>query len=221
MNDKPSPADVACQRLGKLLDELAKQGVTQNQVAERAGIPATYLSDVKRGQRPLGELFARRIGEEFAVDYRWLLGQTGTMDSLARSDENAVQETTALWLPVFPHPVQGPPRELAEWDGSCVEVCGAAAARVRTAYHPYALRFGKNDHQGRLRRNDLLLISQQESSKAEIHVIRVRGKLFLARRERDAWTRLAEGKRLSLDAAVVGHCVGILWGPLVDAMSGE
>ena len=53
------------------------------------------------------ELFARRLADEFGVDFRWLLGEIGTMDSLQLGSDVMVEEETGLWLPVFLHPVEG------------------------------------------------------------------------------------------------------------------
>ena len=74
--DQPdNMAPVRQERLEKLLQILAQQGQSQNHVAQRAGVPASYLSDVKKGNRSMTELFARRMAEEFRVDYRWLLAK--------------------------------------------------------------------------------------------------------------------------------------------------
>ncbi len=72
---------LAARRLRELLQSLSDQGISQAQVARRAIVPAQHLSGVKNSRRPLTELFARRLGEEFGVDYYWLLG---LQDSPAR-----------------------------------------------------------------------------------------------------------------------------------------
>ena len=133
MSNDPSVEDseIARQRLGEFLKQLTTKGLTQLEVARRTNIPAQYLTDLKKGTRPLTELFARRLGDAFQVDHRWFLGESGTMDTLRLGQEVAKETSSRIWLPVFPHPVQGPPKSLAKWDGSSVEVCGAAAARVR------------------------------------------------------------------------------------------
>lgn len=203
------------QRLEKLLQVLAQKGLSQNQVAQRAGVPAPYLSDVKKGTRAMTELFARRLAEEFRSDYRWLLGDVGTMDSLELGQEVVDEESTGLWLPVFLHPVRGRPRSLPEWDGASVEVCGAAAARARTATEPYVLRFLADDHAGRLRKHDLVLISQAVNDRAEIHVIRIRRGMYLARKNPSGhWERVAEAGPINDKVDVLGHGLGIVWGSL-------
>ena len=202
-------------RLTKMLQLLSEKGVTQSFVAKRVRMPAPYLTDMKRGHRPLTELFARRLADEFGVDFQWLLGETGTMDSLQLGSEVTVDESTSVWLPVFPHPVQGPPRSLSKWDGSCVEVCGAAAARIRVATDPYVLRFGRDDHAGRLKRDDLLLISQSMGDSAEFHVVRIRRGLYLARRiKAGVWQRVADKTVIRNDLEIVGHVMGIVWAAL-------
>lgn len=203
------------QRLEKLLQLLSRKGHSQNQVAQRVGVPASYLSDVKSGGRPMSELFARRLAGEFRLDYRWLLGDVGTMESLELGQELANEESTSIWLPLFQHLVQGRPRSLPDWDGACVEVCGAAAARARTAVDPYVLHFVADDHGGRLRKHDLLLISQALDELAEIHVIRIRRGMYLARKSpAGQWERLAEPGPIRDKVEVVGHGLGIVWGPL-------
>jgi transcriptional regulator with XRE-family HTH domain len=201
------------QRLEQLLQLLAQKGHSQNQVAQRAGVPASYLSDVKKGNRAMTELFARRMAEEFHVDYRWLLGDTGTMDSLELGRTVVDEESTSVWLPLFLHPVRGQPRSLPDWDGACVEVCGAAAARARTATEPYVLHFLADDHAGRLRKHDLVLISQAVNDLAEIQVIRLRRGMFLARKTpAGQWERLAESGPIGDKVEVMGHGLGIVWG---------
>ena len=203
------------QRLERLLEVLSGKGVTQSAVAKRVGMPAPYLTDMKKGHRPLTELSARRLAAHFGLDHRWLLGETGSMDSLHLGSEVTVDESTSIWLPVFGHPVEGPPRSLPKWDGSCAEVVGAAAARVRLATDPYILRFGRDDHAGRLRRGDLLLISQSTGDSAEIHVVRIGRGLYLARPTgAGVWQRLAEGTIVRSDLKLAGHAMGIVWAAL-------
>ena len=200
------------QRLEKVLQLLSQQGHTQNQVAQRAGVPPSYLSDVKTGNRVLTELFARRLAEEFRLDYRWLLGDVGTMDSLELGQEVVGEESTSLWLPVFLHPIRGKPRGLPEWDGASVEVCGAAAARARTATEPYVLRFLVDDRLGRLKKHDLVLISQAINDLAEIQVVRMRRGMYLARKTpAGLWERLAEPEPIGEKVEVLGHALGIVW----------
>jgi hypothetical protein len=212
-NQQPDEASLGRQqRLEKLLQILAQKGQSQNQVAQRAGVPASYLSDVKNGNRAMTELFARRLAEEFRLDYRWLLGDAGTMDSLELGQEVVDEESTGIWLPVFVHPVRGRPRSLPEWDGACVEVCGAAAARARTATKPYVLHFLAEDHAGRLRKHDLVLISQAVNDLAEMQVIRIRRGMYLARKNTAGhWERLAEPGPVGDKIEVMGHALGIVW----------
>jgi len=208
-------SQIRCQRLNKMLEDLGAQGVTQSDVARRSQIPAQYLTDLKKGNRPVTELCARRLGDAFGVEHRWLLGEVGTMDGLRLGQEVAEESSGSVWLPVFPHPVQGPPRSLAKWDGSSVEVCGAAAARVRAATQPYVLRFGRDDRRGRLQHDDLLLISQSIEKSAEFQVVRHNRTCFLARQVAEGvWQRLVEEKPLAGPVEAVGHVMGIVWAAL-------
>ena len=212
--DSADIGQLACERLCELLERLARQGISQQQVAVRAGIPPQYLSDIKNGRRPMTELVARRIGHEFQVNYEWLLGLSDTFEPIAV--RGATQpESSGNWLPVFPHPITGNPQSHSKNDGTALQISGAAAAKLGLLKWPYILRFGADDHLNRLKRGDLILISQSSSDNAEIHVVECRRQLVLARRKSNGtWERLAKGERLPADTPVVGYCVGIVWSDL-------
>ena len=155
MTDRPASLplqNLSRRRLADLLKLLAQQGLTQQQVASRANLPPQYLSDLKCGRRPMTELVARRLGEEFDINHHWLLGTSNTMEppesrsghSAARPDDN--------WLPVLNIPIDGEPRAYLAWDRTMVELSGAVADMLVQAQSPYALRFGHNDVKGRLRK---------------------------------------------------------------------
>ncbi len=218
-DDHYSSAGLASQRLSDLLELLSRQGLTQIQVASRANLPPQYVSDIKKGRRPMTELVARRLGEEFDVDFHWLLGTSGTMERpKPQSSAEMSAEMPAgsrSWLPLFPNPIEGEPRAHPAWDGTGVEIAGAAAAKLVLSKHPYVLRFGRADIEGRLRSGDLVLVSQASNDDAEIHVVRYRKKCFLARaNEEGGWSRVADGNELPGDCPVTGHCVGVVWSPL-------
>lgn len=204
-----SPAELAVHRLNDLLDEFAQKGDTQTKIATQAGLPPQVLSDVKHGRRPMTELIARRLGEDLHVSHEWLLGVGNTKERVSWSAQPA---SSARWLPLFTHPIEGEPKTNSDWDGTSVEVVGAAAAKLSLAVHPYVLKFGHNDIGGRLRSGDLALISQTSNADAEISVVRHRKKCFLARRNRDgSWSRVADGDRLPSTVAVLAHCAGLVW----------
>lgn len=204
------------QRLADFLEILTQRGLTQQQVGARAGLPAQYLSDMKHGRRPVTELAARRLGEEFDVNHEWLLGTGSTMEPVRTNASTSPGNPGGTWLPLFPHPVEGEPRSLPEWDGTSLEVSGAAAAKVLLARWPYVLRFDRDDVRGRLRRGDLILVSQVPSDEAEISVVKYRGKLFLARPDpTGSWERAGNGDHLPETCAIAGHCLGIVWSSLL------
>jgi transcriptional regulator with XRE-family HTH domain len=210
-----SSAGLASQRLKDFLELLTQQGFTQAQIAAKAGLPPQYVSDIKRGRRPMTELVARRLGEGFDVDFQWLMGTSASMER-PQPQSAAIPASSVLWLPLFSHPVEGQPRAHPKWDGSGIEIAGVAAAKLVLSKDPYILRFGHNDIQGHLRRGDLILISQVQSEDARIHVIRYRKKSYLARANKDgSWSRVANGNRLPSDCPVTGHCVGIVWSSLL------
>lgn len=210
-SEDQSVASVATRRLNELLGPLLEQGLTQAQIAAKAGIPPQYFSDIKRGERPVTELIARRLGEEFSFNYRWLMGTSNSMESTAQPS-TITSPNNMVWLPLFSFPIQGEPRQNSNWTGAGVEIAGVAAGRIGLEKHPYVLQFGHDDDHGRLRQGDLILISQSQNDDAEIHVVSFRKKLFLARANADGgWTRVANRKHLPSDCPTAGHCVGILW----------
>jgi transcriptional regulator with XRE-family HTH domain len=217
MTDTPASLplqNLSRRRLADFLQRLAQQGLTQQQVASRANLPPQYLSDLKCGRRPMTELVARRLGEEFDINHHWLLGTSNTMEPPESRSGHSAALPAGNWLPVLNIPIEGKPRANLAWDRTMVELSGAVADMLVQAQFPYALRFGHNDVEGRLRKNDLVLISQSESPDAEIFVVRSKSKLFLARRGEAAWLRVANGSVLPSNCPVVGHCVGIIWGSL-------
>jgi transcriptional regulator with XRE-family HTH domain len=224
LNESTS-AERAQGRLGELVENLAGQGLTQQQIAGQAGIPSQYLSDIKRGRRHMTELVARRLGEQFGVNYQWLLGTSPTMaptraqaqppESTMGSTAGSTVGSTANWLPLFSQPIEGEPREHPAWDGTGLEVAGAAASKLSVATRPYILRFGHDDSRGRLRKGDFILISQASSPVAEISVVEYRKRLFLARAADDGiWQRVAQGEQMPPDCPIKGHCLGIVWSAL-------
>jgi hypothetical protein len=213
-DDDPKLQDLRIQRLNQLLAKLAEQGVSQKEVAFRAKVPPAYLADVKAGSRTLTELFARRLQEEFAVDYLWLLGQSNTMQ-MKRAVGTADLGSRHILLPVLAHLIDGDPRAHRLWEGSVLEVVGATATKADVAHLPYVFRCGSDDRQGRLRRADLILITQKIDVNAEIQLIKQAGKILLARRtSAHKWKPLLLNQRIPTEPIVVGHAVGILWGGL-------
>jgi hypothetical protein len=210
-----TPLGLAQKRMGELLEILSRQGFTQQEVASRAGLPSQYVSDIKRGRRPMTELVARRLGEQFDVHYQWLMGTSSAMMPPRPQASPPASAGSAVWVPIFPHPIEDEPRANPKWNGTGVEVSGIAAAQLVLATQPYVLRFGHNDIQGRLRKGDLILISQASSDVAEISVVRHLNKLFLARRNHDgAWERVANGNTLPAASPIKGHCIGVVWSSL-------
>ena len=50
-----------------------KEGITQRELAGRAGIPQRHISEMERSKRPIGKGMAKKLGEALHVDYRALL----------------------------------------------------------------------------------------------------------------------------------------------------
>lgn len=204
-------ASVTTARLRELLDELALQYDTQQEIAANAGLTPQLLADLKQGRRPLTELVARRLADEYGVSFEWLLGRSEVKQSgLARS-------SGGMRLPLFQDPIAGDPLNSPRWDGVGVEVSGHVVAAIARAKWPYVLKFGSADTQGRLRRGDLVLVSQSVCPEAEIQVVKSRIKLYLARRqEAGHFVRVANEELLPAESPVVGYCVAIIWSALAD-----
>jgi hypothetical protein len=206
-----NPQNIATERLNELLAQLAEKGVNQSAVARRAGMPVAFLSDLKRGQRQMTELIARRLGEEFNVDYGWLLGLTADSERPVFRSKAGGERTL---VPLLDVPVAGDPRAHKRWKGAYVELVGIAAVKAAQSAQPYVLRFGNNDHAGRLKKGDHILVSQSASDSAELSVVVDGSKLFLARRQSGNWIRAATGQPIRGEGSVAGHCVGVIWAPL-------
>ena len=205
---------LAQRRLAELLESFRKQEISQLQIAARANLPPQYLSDIKTGRRPMTELVARRLSDAFDVNMQWLMGTSGSKDKL-RIAEQALAGNDRVWLPLFPYPIDGEPRTHPHWDGTSVEVAGPAIAKLLTATKPYVLRYGNDDIDGRIQKGDLLLISQSTVQNAELHVVKNRNKLFLARTTAEGiWKRAANGHELPNTCPINGHVVAVVWSPM-------
>lgn len=201
-------------RLCKFLADLAARGITQQMVAERTGTPPQYVSNVKKGWKPVSELFARRLEREYGIDRDWLLGKVDSAAEVA-SEPWVVATPEKIFLPILPWPIEGNPRRSPDWDGSLVEISGAPAQKIAGAADPYVLRYQGEDRRGRLQRNDLVLISQSESTEANIYIVKTGDKLLLARRlSGSEWEAVTKGKRLTGPVTAVGYGLGIVWGLL-------
>jgi hypothetical protein len=195
-------------RFNDFLDELAKQGTTQQEIARKLCVSAAYLSDCKKGRRAITELFARRLEHAYGRHHRWFLEGERTVFGGIHTPEHADRIT----LPVFPEPIEGAPFAVSSWDGTRFEVCGVAATRAQDSHWPYVLRLGSDDRRGRLKSGDLILVSQKIDSRAEVQIIKYNRKIFLARPNASkGWESVAQKRIVRGDAEVVGHCVAVVW----------
>jgi transcriptional regulator with XRE-family HTH domain len=203
--------EIPKQRLVELLQRLATQGISQGQVAARCGVPPQYLSDTKLGRRPLTELFARRLAEEFGFNYAWLLASDEPLEKPSLSWRPSPGHG---WLPVLSEPIEGDPLSNTKWEGTWIEVGSTASAKAAHAERPYVLRWQRPDVEGRLHKGDLVLVSQAASQTAELHVLSMRKGCCLARLTNRKWIRAHDGELLRGEPVIVGHCVGIVWAAL-------
>lgn len=199
-------------RLAELLQRLDEKGISQAQVARRANVPPQYISDVKNKHRPLTELFARRLAEEFGFDFQWLLGLEDSPERSVLSVPPSSKEK--IWLPIIGEAIAGEPREHPRWSGAYTEVSGIAAAKAARAVQPYVLQLGHGDREGRLRKGDFVLVSQSSAKNPEMSIVRCGKKILLARKKGAKWLRAATGELLRGDCDVTGHCLGVVWSAL-------
>jgi transcriptional regulator with XRE-family HTH domain len=199
-------------RLVELLQTLAEQRITQTEVARRAMVPPQYLSDTKNGRRPLTELFARRLAEEFGFDHQWLLGLA---DSSERPVLALAQSAKKICLPMLGEAIAGEPQVHPMWNGALFELCGVAAAKAACAVLPFVLQLGHGDREGRLRKGDCILVTQTTAENPEFSIVRCGKKILLARKKGSKWLRADTGETLSGDCEVTGHCLGVVWSALI------
>lgn len=202
-------------RLSQVLDALEKHGLSQREIAMRACVPPQYFSDVKLGRRSLSELFARRLGEEFDVDHIWLMTGTGSMKRPRAWSADAEPKRSTL-IPILNQPTAGEPRHAGHWDGSLVELSGPAVAAAATAEAPYALRVTHDDCNGRLKKGDIVIVSQRDDKASPVVIIRENEKLMIAGRiaSTGKFSDLQTGRTKKGGAEVVGACIAIVWAPL-------
>lgn len=50
-----------------------KEGLTQTELAEKMGIPASNISEMEHGKRPIGKNMAKRLAEVLKIDYKVFL----------------------------------------------------------------------------------------------------------------------------------------------------
>jgi len=50
-----------------------KEGLTQKQLSELAGIPQGHLSEMENGKRPIGVAIAKRLGKALNIGYKVFL----------------------------------------------------------------------------------------------------------------------------------------------------
>lgn len=50
-----------------------KEGITQQQLSKKLGIPQRHISEMENGKRPIGKTNAKRFSEALNIDYRVML----------------------------------------------------------------------------------------------------------------------------------------------------
>lgn len=207
----PGDPNARNRRLRALLEQLAEQGISQQQIARQLNVPASYLSDVKLGRKTLTDTFGRFFCSEFGVGLDWLLDGVGPQTKPQLSSPPDAAKSAQVMLPVLSELIQGNPEDSPAWDGSRVEVAGVAAARALRADHPYVLKSPVDDKLGRIKKNDLLLIDQNASEEATLLVVLDVRELHLARRTQRGYQAVESGRAMRAAATPVGACLGIIW----------
>jgi transcriptional regulator with XRE-family HTH domain len=194
-----------------MLQKLREQGLSQHEIAQRACVPSQYLSDVKTGRRVMTELFARRLAEEFGVDYLWLLEGRGNMTR--PTVQGPAHARRGVLVPVLSEPFIGDPRSATTiWGGNLIELSGPAAALAEQCRHPYVLRLGQDAHDGSFKVGDQLLVSQTPEQDASVALLRVSDVLRLARRSgARQWRDLLTGRKMPKPVDLAGRCVALIW----------
>ena len=218
---QPTPKEIRQarqERFQGILNDLAAKGLTQAEIAQRLSVPPSYLSDVKNGYRTLTELFARRVSEEFGVDYMWLLHGTGSGEKPSASVTSSPD--AQMLLPVVGTPCLGDPAVSATAEGILVAISGPARVAAAQASIPYLLRLGQGLKAEGLREGDILLMSQEAGGEGHAIVVLQSGKpkdsetgpLRLARRKGEkGFADPSSGRTLRGSVQVVGCCLGVVW----------
>ena len=203
-------------RFCEFLNWAKKEGISQTEVAKRLGVPRQYVTNVKAGSRVLTELFARRVAEEFDVDYLWLLRGTGAGIAQRPSVASQSKPTSVadpILLPLLYELFSGEPRRSPSWDGAMVSITGPALYAASDSEHPYVYR-AENGSTGRFKRGDLLLICQgdKEDPPSQLVLLELDKRRTLAWRTGDGrWKSAFTGRAVSTKAKTVGHCLGVIW----------
>jgi transcriptional regulator with XRE-family HTH domain len=206
------------ERLKEVLLKVAREhGLSQKEIAARLGIPPQYLSDLKHNRRAVAELLARRFGQEFRIRHRWLLSGEGPMEAppVQAGTTGGRGGRDIVRLPVLGEPHVGNPLKSPSWDRSHIELTGPASAVARGCSQPYVLCVHCDERVGRLRKGDLILVSQAEDTGSRYQIVVHQKRPRLARLGRDRRLRLLQGgDPLPDHDRKVGHVPGLVWGAL-------
>lgn len=201
------------QRFKLFLAEQAKAGFTQDVIARRLGVGPQYISDCKAGRRSITELFARRLADEFQYPFKWFL-EGPRKAGCATKETVAAVEGEIISLSLYSRPICGAPDQDDAVEAT-ITLTGTAAALASQCDSPYALRVKYDDRQGRLKRDDVVLVNQSDDLQADICIIEANAHRILARsRGIGGWEPLPKRWPVMSDVKVIGFCVGIIWAEL-------
>lgn len=152
-------------------------------------------------------------------EYKWLISGDLALDTqriITLYPYIANPEGPSSPLPVFRRPFLGPKMTMEDWDGAFMCVTSPIKDRVRGMHAPYILHLPFNDHSGRLRKGDYLLVEQAASVDASYVLIKSGWGVKLARRLEDGGFEDVESgeRRADSEAQIIGNVPMILMGAL-------
>jgi transcriptional regulator with XRE-family HTH domain len=192
--------------LARLIDE---EGISQADIAEKAGVKPQFLSDVKNKRKKFTVGFAAKLGR--AMGKKW-------QEQLCISESANRFAGSYLELPITQYePVSGDPETLENWNGDTIKLSHAEAQKALMLHLPYVLKVGTvNSEEDRLRADDQVLIDQMplmtnKCPTRDYCVVRDgSGDLTLSKSADERWIDLATGELLPEDVKVVGNAVMII-----------
>ena len=201
------------QRFLQIVERIRQQGLTRKDIARRLGLGTSYFSDISSGRREVSELTARRIGDEFNVDFQWLRNGIG---GDAQPVVRLAPPAAVMELPVLQGLCTGDPLESVHWSGGKIDVAGPGAEAARRATHPYVFRIPAYVVDVcHFKEGDLVLISQSDNPSASFGVIRMSGGPEVAIKDhiQKMWKALGgdvkDSRRIRL-----GWIMGVIWSSL-------
>lgn len=202
-------------RFVDLINELRARGISQRALAEKLEMHPQYISDIKRGIRPVSDNFTNHIAKKLSPELVRILFTGASQPGDLRRLMAGSPTDQSVELPVLHSPIAGNPKSSTVWNGDTMTLAGIGAIAAREAKRPYVLALQHVDVWGRLRPDDRLLISQKPVPGREVCLLQTRAGIVLARKRKGSvWRPIKTGKVLKESAKLVGSVVAIIWARL-------